>query len=83
MSQGIYSLAGSLAGSLVGSLAGFLAGFLVGSLAGSLAGDAPAILCGYHCLKNLATVCTSLSPRPEQFMTMRGLPSNWGQRVSR
>ena len=32
---------------------------------------------------NLATVCTSLSPRPEQLITMRGLPSSWGQRVSK
>jgi hypothetical protein len=28
----------------------------------------------YSGIKNLATVCTSLSPRPEQLSTIRGLP---------
>ncbi|BAY22381.1 hypothetical protein NIES2100_21440 [Calothrix sp. NIES-2100] len=30
----------------------------------------------YAGFKNLATVCTSLSPRPEQLITIRGLPDS-------
>ena len=33
--------------------------------------------------RNLEIVWTSLSPRPEQLMTMRGLPLSWGPRVSK
>ncbi|EAZ93492.1 hypothetical protein CY0110_16892 [Crocosphaera chwakensis CCY0110] len=37
----------------------------------------------YSLPRYLATVCTSLSPRPEQLIIIRGLPSSWGQRVSK
>lgn len=37
----------------------------------------------YASFNNLATVCTSLSPRPEQLITIRGLSVSWGHRVSR
>ena len=41
------------------------------------------ILDNYAGAKNLATVWTSLSPRPEQLITIRGLPLSCGHRVSR
>ncbi|MFL0606352.1 DUF4276 family protein [Cylindrospermopsis raciborskii] len=37
----------------------------------------------YPGIRNFAAVCTSLSPLPEQLITIRGLPTNWGHKVSK